>query len=167
MDTRALLLVTHGFPEPHLLVSCDGTIRDANPAAHAILGYGSNLAGRNLNDISPEAPEKLRAFLRRCSGSRSVNMAVLRLLKNHGHRIVAFRCEGGVAVPASGNAEPLLVIRCREQAAAVSRFARLNSEIELIHATLRTSEIPQKNPPTRAPRKESGADTQPHRRKPV
>src|SRR5690348_8220025 len=112
MDTRALILVTQSFPEPHLLVSCDGKIRDANRAAHAILGYGSRLIGRNLSDISPEAPEKLRGFLRRCSGGRSVTMTVLRLLENHGHRIVAFRCEGGVAVPANGTDAPLLMIRC-------------------------------------------------------
>jgi PAS domain-containing protein len=144
MDTRSLILVTQGLPEPHLLVSGDGTIREANRAAHAILGYGSRLVGRNLSDISPEAPEKLRAFLRRCSGSRSVAMTVLRLLKNRGHRIVGFRCEGGIVVPKNGREDPLLVIRCREQTGAVSRFATLNSELALLHTTLRASEIRQK-----------------------
>jgi PAS domain S-box-containing protein len=147
MDTRALILITQGLPEPHLLVSRDGTIQEANRAAHAILGYGSSLVGRDLGNISPESPDKLKAFLRRCSGTRSVTVAVLRLLKNDGNRIVAFRCEGGVVAPARDNEPTLLVIRCREQTSAISRFASLNSERALLNATLRAGASQRRKQP--------------------
>jgi PAS domain S-box-containing protein len=147
MDTRTLILVTQGLPEPHLLVSRDGIIRDANRAAHATLGYGASLIGRTLGNLSPESPEKLKGFLRRCSGGRSVSIAVLRLLKNDGHRIVAFRCEGGIVVPADEDGGPLLVIRCREQTRATTRFAHLNSELELRNVSLRADRTPQSEPP--------------------
>lgn len=162
MDLRALILITQGLPEPHLLVSQNGTIKEANRAARATLGYGSRLVGRNLANISPESPEKLKAFLRRCSGYRSVTAAVLRLLKNDGNRIASFRCEGGVVVAADGDEDSLLVIRCREQTRAVSRFASLNGELQALNATLRASEM-QRRKLRNALAKEMG----PRSRKPV
>jgi PAS domain S-box-containing protein len=110
------------LPEAMLVVQGDGVIRQANaPAGEVLAAAPLTLEGRNLGDF---AGEDVHPFLRLCSRSRKLVPGALTVAGT------AYRCEGALLEPRSGNAPALLLLRILPKEAAVNRFVALNLRID-------------------------------------
>lgn len=118
-------------PRPVLLLNTNGVVFDFNPAAL-----------RTMRGLS-----KCSDFTRICADDRS---AVLQYLKSCGStrgpvpgaltfydemQTIAWRCDGGVVVPA-GDDPAVIVLRLRERADAHRGFVALNDKIEHLNREL-------------------------------
>jgi two-component sensor histidine kinase len=84
------------LPEPALVVGTDGRIAFANRAAQVRLGPEVATTGDFAGlSPSPDAASGLRAYLVRCSGSRSPLPGAMDL-REAGGRTARFRCSGGL-----------------------------------------------------------------------
>lgn len=103
--------VLQTLPEPALVLGTDARIGFANRAAQARFGAGV-AAGADLTALGPdaEAAERLRQWLRRCSGSRTALPGALQLRGADG-RVTRFRGFGAVMTPAGGEQRAKLLLR--------------------------------------------------------
>jgi two-component sensor histidine kinase len=99
------------LPEPALVVGTDGCIAFANRAAQARLGPEIAVAG-DLVELSPspDMASDLRAYLARCSGSRSPLPGAMDLREADG-RTVRFRCSGGLLEQGRVGVPALVLLR--------------------------------------------------------
>lgn len=127
--------VLQALPEPTLVVGTDGRIAFANRAALARLGLGLDNAG-DLTRLSssPEAVVELRAYLLRCSGSRSPLLGAIELREADG-RTARFRCHGGLLQPAQSDAPARLLLRLSE--GGDERFSALAQKVRDLNDEVR------------------------------
>ncbi|MGK7865399.1 sensor histidine kinase [Falsiroseomonas sp. E2-1-a4] len=107
----------------------------ANSAALSRLGPG--LDGiRDLARLTntPEAAAKLRAYLLRCSGSRSPLLGVAQLREVDG-RITGFRCHAGLLQPAESQTPARLLLRLSDR--GDERFATLAQTVRDLNDEVR------------------------------
>lgn len=127
LDAGAL---ADAFGEPLLVLRTDGTVLLGNRAARALLG---DLAGANLATFTSGGADRLRGYLKRCSGSRSATIGkmVLRGADGCEH---AFRCHGSLLNPRTDSEPASILVRLagppEERFSALTRQVRdLNAEV--------------------------------------
>ncbi|WP_206934678.1 sensor histidine kinase [Roseococcus thiosulfatophilus] len=103
--------VLQTLPEPALVLGTDARIGFANRAARARFGAGVE-TGADLAALGPDeqAADRLRLWLRRCSGSRTALPGALQLRGADG-RVTRFRGFGAVMTPAGGETRARLLLR--------------------------------------------------------
>lgn len=103
--------VLQTLPEPALVLGTDARIGFANRAAQARFGAGVE-AGADLAALGPDpvAADRLRQWLRRCSGSRTALPGAMQLRDADG-RVTRFRGFGAVLAPAGADSRAKLLLR--------------------------------------------------------
>ncbi len=116
------------LPEATLLVSPEGQILEANPAAIALVSSKTHLLGSRLHDLVQDSPEKVSRFLELCRRSKDLFPGSV-VFKNGAENGFPCRVEGALFdVEPEGN---LILIRMfsKEQ----SGFSALNDRIAALH----------------------------------
>jgi two-component sensor histidine kinase len=127
-DARAVL---EAVPDPIFVVRVDGTVEWANKAASSLAG---NMAGANLADLAPEDRDRLRNYLRRCSGSKDPLIGRITLRESSG-RERTFRCHGNAIRPRTEAAPALVMVRLLGP--PEERFSALSKQIDDLHVEIR------------------------------
>jgi PAS domain S-box-containing protein len=121
----------HVLPEACLLVTADGEILGANPAAERLTGRRrSELEGARLADLvagSTGATEDLPAFLASASRTRG---PVSGGLTFSGANDVACTCLAGVVDPPAAGRPCTILIRLKERESSTNRFRLLDEQID-------------------------------------
>jgi two-component sensor histidine kinase len=127
-DFQSLL---DALSEPALVLHTSGAIKRANLAASSLLGKG--VEGRNLIELETEDRERLRLYLRRCSGSRQRTIRKMSLRGEDGV-VRSLRCKGCLLRPANGApGSALLFINYAE---SDDRFSILARQIRDLNAEM-------------------------------
>lgn len=120
------------LPEPILFVDRSGIVQGANGASRELLQTNeAGLIGKSLGELISEPPSCADAYLRSCSRSAHVSIGAL-TFKTASGALIPCRCEGGV-LPPDRDERPLLLIRHIPKRESVSRFLKLNEQINLLH----------------------------------
>jgi PAS domain-containing protein len=117
--------------DPYLLVTPEGTILSANPAAAEEFGaaHGQGLQGQRLGERVGNAPDRLEAYLRLCATSAEPLPGSLTLKDGR-----AFRVDGFLLFRADAGNPPAVCLRLRVKEASNASFVALNDKIvELSH----------------------------------
>jgi PAS domain S-box-containing protein len=131
------LEVARVLPEPLCLVTGEGQILACNPPMEALLGLpGEALRGRSLLELTADAPEKVRQYLRLCSGSREMCLGSLTLGAGGGPPST-YRTEGAAVRPRSGDTPSLILLRLKPSESASGRFLLLNEKIDALAGEIR------------------------------
>ncbi|NNC87133.1 MAG: PAS domain-containing protein [Akkermansiaceae bacterium] len=121
--------LARALPEPMLLVTGEGRIVDANPAAANHLARNSGtLPGEDLREHLADPPEAVRQFLHNCSRSSELVLGAMTWHRGDGEP-EKWRAEGTLLEARTEDAPPLLMIRLRPMAAAGRSFRTLNERI--------------------------------------
>jgi PAS domain S-box-containing protein len=121
------------LPEPTLLVSGEGVVLAANPAAARLARLPAReLAGRRLDALVADEPDRIARYLRACSRTGEMLMGAFRF--RTGEAVVRCRCDGAAVRPRSADAPALILLRVRpnEQEATSGRSVELNHRIALL-----------------------------------
>ena len=130
MTPEQFLEIARVLPEPLLLISGQGQILAANPAATAILGLPSQALQRvKLWDLVTNPSEQVKGYLNACARSREMVLGALTLQRKDG-QTSDYRCEGAVLRPWSPEAAALILLRLKSKASTSSRFILLNQKID-------------------------------------
>ena len=121
------------LPEPTLVLTPQGTVRMANPAAAALLGRRAHdLRERSLSDFTVEDAARVARYLAICARNREMVPGALTLVTADGTQVPC-RTDGVlVALPVPGR-PPLLLLRAQPRAASVSRFVALAERIDALN----------------------------------
>lgn len=115
------------LPEPHVIVTRDGDIILASPAAIRLLELDPDLVpGTALADVVTDGPETIQRNLAVWSRSGSLLPATLTLAAT-GRKT---SCRGGALNPRRTGATPLLLLRFEPVAGAPARFLALTHSID-------------------------------------
>jgi len=139
VNAGAFGILTHSLPEPHLLVSSEGRVLAANPAASHLLGISRDTTPTLLNLVN-DSSDTLTGFLERCrhSGSLLPGSLIPRSGNAAGKRL---RAEGCALRSADAGGSGLVLLRMHLQKPASERFSSLNRAIDALtleaHARLR------------------------------
>jgi two-component sensor histidine kinase len=119
--------ILQALSEPTLLVETDGRVVFANRAALARLSFGPDGAS-NLANFRPGADITLdlRAYLLRCSGSRSPLLGAIELLDANG-QAARFRSHGCLLEPARADTPARVLLRLSD--AGDERFSALAQKV--------------------------------------
>jgi two-component sensor histidine kinase len=123
--------VLNAFAEPILVVRTDGTVTHANKAARALLG---EVTGATLPELSTDGADRLRTYLRQCSGSRDATIGKLVLRERSGSEH-AFRCHGSLQSPRTDGAPATLLLRLTGE--PEERFSALTQQVNDLNAEVR------------------------------
>lgn len=115
------------LPEATLLVSIEGRILEANPAARKLLRKPDDLAGSSLAELVVDPPEKVTRLLTLFRRNRTLLPGAL-LFKNESSMGLPCRVEGGLFSPTPEGG--LLVLRLFLKEEATRRFNQLNERID-------------------------------------
>ena len=122
--------VVRALPEPVLVLSLDGAIHWANPAAATLNGGRAPVPGRSLCELVENGEKELRAYLRLCSLTSSATIGSLAFRCSDRER-VRWRCEGwSLRASAADRAPRRVALRFRTEQSASARFALLNHRID-------------------------------------
>ncbi|HET8701889.1 MAG TPA: PAS domain S-box protein [Nitrococcus sp.] len=133
MNLQALERFAAAFPEPILLVSSDGRVHGANPAAIEAYQLSRPLpAGFSLSRLVDNPADDVQRYLHRCAHSRQPVPCWLQL-KAAQRSGEALRIEGSVVSPAATGKPAIIVLRERMQAADDSSIAILKHQIEALN----------------------------------
>ncbi len=109
------------MPEACLMLTVQGEILALNAAAaHLLQCPAEALIGRRLEEIADSPPEKVRPYLRSCSGQRQLVPGALSLLGQN------LRCEGALMTLSPGT----LLLRLKSKQVSVNQFVTLNQRID-------------------------------------
>jgi two-component sensor histidine kinase len=128
-------------PRPVLLVDSRRTILAFNAAGRLNLRGLSK--GADLASASAEAPDVVGQFVRRCSSTRGPILAALRFYTPDGQDI-AWRCDGGLAEPASADVPASIIIRLWARTDAHAGFLGLKGRITALNRELHQRRVLQK-----------------------
>jgi two-component system CheB/CheR fusion protein len=129
MDSEDFLQITRPLPEPMFLVSGNGVILAANPAATDLLKLNhQDFRGVRLEDLVCDPADKVARYLKVCSRSRELIPGSLTWRTRDG-QLLPYRCEGAVLQPRSGDTAACILLRCRPKEEAVHRFTLLDQKI--------------------------------------
>lgn len=118
------------LPEATLLVSAQGRILEANPAAVELLRLAVPLKGAVLSELVLDAPEKTSRYLEVCRRTRDLSPGSLTF--NNGEPDgIACRVEGALfeSTPEGG----LLILRLSSKREATREFRTLNERIDALN----------------------------------
>jgi signal transduction histidine kinase/ActR/RegA family two-component response regulator len=125
------------LPEPMLLVTGQGQILAANPAFTRLFGmHQQPLQAKALFEIATDSAEKIKQYLRACSGSRDLVLGSLTFRSSH-EETCECRCEGAVIRPWSLESPALIFLRLKTQESASRRFTLLNQKIDELAKEIR------------------------------
>jgi PAS domain S-box-containing protein len=117
------------LPELVLLVAADGTVLAANRAGARTLGSSVDaLVGRPLFELLETPADRAAVALRRWAGSRQPRPGALVLRRADGGHI-ACRCDGAIMGDPGEGPPGTILLRCRPQREAASRFTLLSQKI--------------------------------------
>jgi signal transduction histidine kinase/ActR/RegA family two-component response regulator len=120
-----------------LLVTGQGEILAVNLAFTRLFGlYQQPLQAKTLFEIATDAAEKIRQYLRTCSGIRDMVLGSLTFKISHEGTCVC-RCEGAVIRPWSPESPALIFLRLKPQESASRRFILLNQKIDELAKEIR------------------------------
>ncbi|GMR07211.1 MAG: hypothetical protein BMS9Abin26_0213 [Gammaproteobacteria bacterium] len=137
MKSQDFLDLTHPLPYPFYLVSADGIILAANPAAIEMLGIDAPaLNGKRLADLVTDSADRVRRYLKACSKTRQFVPGVLTWYTKHGE-LLESRTDGAALLSAPYVSLPLVLLRLKPKEEHETRFAFLNRDLE----SLRTEHL--------------------------
>lgn len=127
--------VLQAIAEPALIVGTDGRVAFANDATLSRMGPRAK-AGHDLSELIPEHETEagLRAYLFRCSGSRSPLLGKLEFRDTNG-QAARFRSYGSLLEPARDSAPALILLRLAE--AGDERFSALAQKVRDLNEEIR------------------------------
>lgn len=125
IDSRAIL---DALSEPTLIATPTGTVETANAAARA--HCGASVPGLDLIAAAGDASDRVRTYLRRCSGSTGVLVGAIALPDADGG-VGTHRCYGN-AIEAGGRR--LVLLRCPRDVA--DQFSLLTRRVEALNAEI-------------------------------
>lgn len=129
--------VAESLPDPLLLVDVEGRFFAANRAACRLMDCTHNdLLQRGLADVTVQSSADIRAYLGRCSRSRSLTPGSLQLRHANGeYRTV--RADGGrYGEPQTGRAA-VIMLRLTQHERAILRFTTLESRLQELSTEIR------------------------------
>ncbi len=129
MDVEVFGRVAAQLPDAMMLVTVDGAIKTANPAAGELLGRPvSTLQGKTLAGIAGTGATSISAYLRSCLRSTSPVPGAMTLIAADGHSH-DYRTSGALWHADSPAQAPLILLRLSPKGAA-NRFIELNQRID-------------------------------------
>lgn len=118
----------HLLPVPYLLVSGEGEILGANPAAEKLTGRDrSEIEGARLSELVSDDEEELRSYLSSASRTGGPLVGSFTLSVGEG---IACSCLGGLVQPADGETPVRIMLRFEERESGSDRFRLLNDQVE-------------------------------------
>jgi len=123
---ESFLQIAGPLPEPMLLLTGGGLILAGNQAAAARLGAPA--AGRPLADLVTDTPADVSGYLWACARTRSLALGALTLRAGG-----AYRAEGTLVRPKSGDGDALVMLRLLPKEPAVAQFVALNQQIAALN----------------------------------
>lgn len=134
MNLQALEQFAAAFPEPILLVSSDGCVHGANPAAVQAYQLPRPLpAGLALSRLVNNSPDDVQRYLHHCARGRRPVPYQLQLKTASRSDEGTRRIEGSVVSAATAGEPAIIALRERTQAPDSSRVALLKHQIEALH----------------------------------
>ena len=131
MKTKLLEQFAGALPEPTLLVTSDGTVCGANPAAVRMFNLPRPLPdGYSLSWLVTQSLADIDAYLSRCARSRQPIPGRLQLKAGSG---AALRIDGSVVSPAAADQAAIIMLRARVPSRKSSEFHILQHHIELLN----------------------------------
>jgi signal transduction histidine kinase len=137
MMTDQTINLMQALAEPSLLVSGTGRLLEANGSAARLLNTSrAALRDQSLPELAVDAPAKIAAYLRRCSGTRQPMPGAL-TLRTGASEPTVYRCTSTLVQPGSPTAPAVILLQLRLRAEADQRFILLNRKIEELNAEIR------------------------------
>jgi PAS domain S-box-containing protein len=134
MTAEAFELIANVLPEPMLLVTASGKVVATNQPMRQMLGASFTPGQQqNVSDIFKTPTDKIKEYLKLCSGVRQFVPGTLKLKSGVEPDL---RCEGA-GVNDSDASQPLVILRLKTKLAAAERFHLLNGQIELLNQEIR------------------------------
>ncbi|HEY9878657.1 MAG TPA: ATP-binding protein [Leptolyngbyaceae cyanobacterium] len=125
------------LPEPVLLLEGNGQILATNLAFSRKLGSSrQTVPGKTIFEVVNDPADKVRQYLRTCSGSREMVLGSLALRVDDGETWLC-RCEGAVLQPRSSDSPALIFLRLQNRESTSSRFTLLNKKIDELAKEIR------------------------------
>ncbi len=118
------------LPEATLLVSAQGLILEANPAAAELLRPAAPMKGSVLGDLILDPPEKVDHYLRLCSRTRDLLPGSLTFRNRRPEGIVC-RVEGALLESTADSG--VLILRIFSRGDATRAFRTLNERIDALN----------------------------------
>ena len=116
---------------PAALATAEGRLLGLNTALAQALGQPrADLRGHALGALTAEPPEKVRAYLRLCAGSRQRTPGAFTF---PGAPPTVYRCEGVLLQPATPETPALLVLHLRPRRETIRQFQLLNEQIDRLN----------------------------------
>jgi signal transduction histidine kinase len=142
VDTACFDALTRALGEPFYLVTAEGTILSANPAAARDVGLTvAELQQRRLADLIEEPPEKMATFLRDCARSTSLTPGHFRWRSIGSPE--AIRCHGCLLRSRVGDSPALVMVRHVPR--VDDRFSMLNRKIDELQQLNRSVRLEKAN----------------------
>ena len=137
MTPEQFLEFARPLPEPMLLTAGNGQILAVNPSFSKMVGLPrQSLQGKTLFQVVTDPADKVKQYLRACSGSREMVIGSLSLSTNNEETCLC-RSEGAVVRPWSPESPALILLRLKNKESASSRFTLLNKKIDELAKEIR------------------------------
>jgi PAS domain S-box-containing protein len=121
------------LPEALLLVSADGKLVAANPAACTLCGNGLDaLQSRCIQELTSDPEPKVSRFLVQCQRSRELLPGALTIRRDDGSTVPC-RAEGALFSPRTEAAPAQVLLRLLPKEMTTSRFLVLNERIDALN----------------------------------
>jgi PAS domain S-box-containing protein len=133
--TSTFEAVANFLPEPMVLVSAAGLVQASNRAFASLVNGGEAPAGRSLRELGWHSVDGWPDYLRRCAGTRAFVLGSATFTGNGGDPR-AFRCEGALFVPRTGEADAVVLFRLVPREGSAARFLALNQKIDELNAEI-------------------------------
>ena len=137
MQPDDFLQVARGICDPLFLLTAQGEILVANPAAYKMLAMDNSMTGKNLRELlSSDQADKIKQTLRNWSASRQPVPAILIIRREDGEYIKC-HCHGNLLQPRAADNPALIMLHSREKSNLTGGFAALNEKINQLEGQIR------------------------------
>jgi PAS domain S-box-containing protein len=127
--------IANVLPEPMMLVTVRGRVIAANQALRQILGPEFVVERQNdISEIFKTPEEKIREYLKLCSGVRQFLAGSLQL-HSSSEAELDFGCEGA-GIDSSNFPEQIILLRLKAKAATGEQFRALNEQIDALNTEI-------------------------------
>lgn len=129
MKLEDFKLISNSIPDSLCLITKEGSIVAANPAAARLLKYDvKDMQGKNIREIAVGQSDKLFSYIGHWASSSTPVPGLLSITTGEGC-VVDCQCMGSLMQPARNGSPALILLRSEKKKSSISNFSALNDKI--------------------------------------